>query len=312
MSASVPRHRTILRTAAVCAAVSAAALGPVSGAFAAGPAKGGGPTPADVARCTVTEKVHSLLPVEGAYVEIINRPIPENGPEGPQAVLKDKDGNLLTRDGDIPYGGVNYHHPLNEEAGLKLTDLESGRAKLWQRRPAGGAAFAHTHDFPALPKGCPVRWAAQGEGTHVRTVALADGGSVAKVYRMGPGHYRAEGFFDDGRSFGSLEATPAEPYVAGNLNGMITALSAKGEVASWFAKTRPTGPHNETLADGRTVVRVTELGDQHYRAVLVGGDGRTLGTMEVHGDRKFRSAIKAGSLWAVLETDGGVTSHVAR
>ncbi|MFK8843676.1 hypothetical protein [Streptomyces sp. Ac-502] len=312
MSALLPHRRTALRTLAACAAVTATVLGPASAAFAGSAARTAGPTPADIARCTVTEKVYSVLPIEGAYVEITNRPIPKNGPEGPQAVLKDKDGDLLTRDGDIPYGGVNYNHPLNEEAGLKLTDLDSGRAQLWQRRPSGGVAFDRTHTFPALPKGCPARWEAEGGGTYVRTAKLADGGSIAKIYRMGPAHYRADGFFDDGQSFGSIEATPAEPYDAGNLNGMIIALSSKGEVASWIAKVRPSGPHNETLADGKTVVQVTELGDQHYRAVLVDKDGRTLGTMEVDGERKFRSAIKVGSLWAVLETNGSVTSHVAR
>ncbi|MEU2793065.1 hypothetical protein [Streptomyces sp. NPDC007100] len=175
--------------------------------------------------------------------------------------------------------------------------------------PASGAfAAAPAH---GATEGAQARPEAGG-GAYVRTVKLADGVSVVKVYRVGPGHYRADGFFDDGRPFGSIEATPAEPCDAGNVNGMIIALSSKGEVASWFAKARPTGPHNETLADGKTVARVTELGDQHYRAVLVGQDGRTLGTMEVDGEAKFRAAVKVGSLWAVLETDGGVTSHVAR
>ncbi|KAA6212068.1 hypothetical protein CP973_21550 [Streptomyces albofaciens JCM 4342] len=303
MSALLRHRRTALRTLAACAAVTATVLGPAAAAFADSPARAAGPTPADIARCTVTEKVDSILPIEGAYVEIVNRPIPKYGPEGPQAVLKDKNGNVL--------GGVTYNHPVNEEAGLKLTELDSGRAQLWQRRPAGGVAFLHTHDFPALPKGCPVRWETEGGGTYVRTVKLADGGSIAKIYRMGPDHYRAEGFFQ-GESFGSIKATPATPYVAGNLNGMITALSSKGEVASWIAKARPTGPHNETLADGKTVVRVIELGDQRYRAVLADKGGRTLGMMEVDGDARFRAAIKVGSLWAVLETDGSVTSYVAR
>ncbi|CAM5531050.1 MULTISPECIES: hypothetical protein [Streptomyces] len=160
MSALLPHRRTALRTLAVCAAVTAV-LGPASAAFADSPARVAGPTPADIARCTVTKKVDSILPVEGAYVEIINRPIPKYGPEGPQAVLKDKDGNVL--------GGVTYNHPVNEEAGLKLTNLDSGRAQLWQRRPAGGVVFIPTDDFPALPKGCPIRWEAGTAGpTSVR------------------------------------------------------------------------------------------------------------------------------------------------
>ncbi|MFD7668172.1 hypothetical protein [Streptomyces sp. NPDC059788] len=302
MSALLPHRRTALRTLAACAAATAAVLGPVSGAFADSPSRGTGPTPADIARCTVTKTVPSILPIEGAHVDIINRPIPENGPQGPQAVLKDKDGNLLL-------GGVNYNHPVNEEAGLKLTNLESGRATLWERRSAGGVVFLPTHEFPPLPKGCPVYWGKDSGGTYVRTVKLADD-SIAKIYRIGPDHYRAEGFAD-GHSFGSIEATTAEPYVAGNLNGLIVALSSKGELTSWIAKVRPSGPHNETLADGKTVARVTELGDQHYRAALVDADGRTLATMEVNGEAKFRSAVKVGSLWAVLETDGSITSHVA-
>ncbi|WP_159394026.1 hypothetical protein [Streptomyces sp. NRRL F-5755] len=178
--------------------------------------------------------------------------------------------------------------------------------------PVSGAFAAAPAKSAAASAYTQVRGEADGGGTYVRTVKVADGSSVVKIYRMGPGHYRADGFFDDGQSFGSIEATPAEPYDAGNLNGMIITLSSKGEVASWFAKARPTGPHNETLADGKTVVQVTELGDQHYRAVLVDKDGRTLGTMEVDGEAKFRAATKVGSLWAVLETDGGVTSYVAR
>ncbi|MFJ5675842.1 hypothetical protein [Streptomyces sp. NPDC093097] len=166
-----------------------------------------------------------------------------------------------------------------------------------------------TDTFLALPKGCTVRRGMSDGGTYVRTVKLADGVSVAKIYRMGPGHFRAEGFAY-GSSFGSIEATQAEPYVAGNLNGLITALSSQGELVSWIAQAGPSGPHVETLADGKTVARVTRLGDQHYRAVLVDAGGRTVATMEVDGDATFRSAVKVGSVWAVLETDGSVTSHV--
>lgn len=191
---------------------------------------------------------------------------------------------------------------------LLLTAAACAAVAVTALGPASGAfAAAPAHGATGNAQVRPEA----GGGTYVRTVKAADG-SFVKVYRMGPGHYRADGFFDDGRPFGSIEATPAEPCVAGDLNGMIIALSSKGEVASWFAKVRPTGPHSETLADGKTVVQVTELGDQHYRAVLVGQDGRTLGTMEVDGEARFRAAIKVGSLWAVLETDGGVTSHVAR
>ncbi|OKI09832.1 hypothetical protein A6A06_04135 [Streptomyces sp. CB02923] len=177
---------------------------------------------------------------------------------------------------------------------------------------AGTARHTVTTTIPsALPaEGAHAVHRDAGGGTYVRTVKLADGVSVAKIYRVGPGHYRAEGFAD-GYSFGSIEATPARPYAAGNLNGMITALSSKGELVSWIVKVSPSGPHNETLADGKTVARVTRAGSDGYRAVLVDGMGHTLATMEA-GGATVRSAVKTGSLWAVLEGDGSITSHVAR
>lgn len=59
-------------------------------------------------------------------------------------------------------------------------------------------------------------------GQYVRSVGLSHGVSIAKIYKLGDHHYRAEGFAD-GASFGSIEARPGRPYAAGNLNGMYTA-----------------------------------------------------------------------------------------
>ncbi|MGY5123758.1 hypothetical protein [Streptomyces nigrescens] len=39
--------------------------------------------------------------------------------------------------------------------------------------------------------------------------------------------------FTNGSSFGSIEAGPAKPYAAGNLNGLITALDIDGGIASY-------------------------------------------------------------------------------
>ncbi|WP_030019716.1 hypothetical protein [Streptomyces monomycini] len=73
----------------------------------------------------------------------------------------------------------------------------------------------------------------EGGGQYVRSVDLSDGVSIAKIYKLGDHHYRAQGFAD-GTSFGSIEARPDRPYAAGNLNGMYTALDNDGNVVPWI------------------------------------------------------------------------------
>ncbi|MEU7593085.1 hypothetical protein AB0B79_08625 [Streptomyces sp. NPDC039022] len=155
---------------------------------------------------------------------------------------------------------------------------------------------------------CRLRGTGQDSGQYVRSVDLADGGSVGKVYKLGDHHYRAEGFAD-GVSFGSIEARPDRPYAAGSLNGMYTALDSDGNLVSWIQRTsQGHGAHTEKLVDEETVVKVRSPGDQHHKAEFSRG-GRVLGTVEAAPDRTY-GVFRVGSVWAVLDLGGGIASYV--
>ncbi|MFH8404143.1 hypothetical protein ACH4FX_05110 [Streptomyces sp. NPDC018019] len=172
--------------------------------------------------------------------------------------------------------------------------------------PAAGALAAEAPHPPAAGAGSVAR--AQGGGEYVRSVELPDGVSVGKIYKLGDHHYREEGFAD-GASFGSIEARPDRPYAAGNLNGMFTVLDNNGNVVSWIQRTsQGHGAHTEKLADGETVAKVTALGEQRHKAEF-SRDGRVLGTMEADTDTLY-GVFRIGSVWAVLDLDGGVASYV--
>ncbi|WP_327704623.1 hypothetical protein OG530_25630 [Streptomyces decoyicus] len=169
--------------------------------------------------------------------------------------------------------------------------------------PATGASAA-----PGAPH-APVAEAKAGKGTYLRTVPLADGVSVGKIYQLGEHHFRLEGFAD-GYSFGAIEAGPGKPYVAGNNNGLITLLDNDGNVVSWMqGYLRGSGSHTEKLVDGETVAKVSALGPQRHRAVFSRG-GRVLGSVVADaGSGDPYGALKLGPVWVVLDPDGGVTSY---
>ncbi|WAT99259.1 hypothetical protein [Streptomyces nigrescens] len=181
-------------------------------------------------------------------------------------------------------------------------------AALAALAPAAGAVAAtgapHTAASGTRPAAHP-----DGGGQYVRTVKLADGVSIGKIYKLGEHHFRMEGF-TNGSSFGSIEAGPARPYAAGNLNGMITALDNNGNVVSWIQRSsQGGGPHTEKLADGETVAKVSRLGPQRHKATLSLG-GHVLGSVEAPtGDAPY-GVTRIGGLWVVLDIDGGIASYV--
>ncbi|WP_411135475.1 hypothetical protein [Streptomyces sp. C10] len=79
-------------------------------------------------------------------MELTNRPVPASGPNGPQAVLKDKNGTVVT--------GINFNHPENTEWGLKMTDTRTGPPPP-PRPPPQGHFRPAGHALPRPPKGCP-------------------------------------------------------------------------------------------------------------------------------------------------------------
>ncbi|MGW2024891.1 hypothetical protein [Streptomyces decoyicus] len=180
--------------------------------------------------------------------------------------------------------------------------------------PAAGASAAgpSAAGASAVPRAAHALGAAEakaGKGTYLRTVQLADGVSVGKIYQLGEHHFRLEGFAD-GDSVGSIEAGPGKPYVAGNDNGLITVLDNDGNVMSWMqGYLRGSGSHTEKLVDGVTVAKVSALGPQRHKAVFSRG-GRVLGSVVADADSGDPyGALKLGSIWVVLDPDGGVTSY---
>ncbi|MGY0017454.1 hypothetical protein ACVHNB_00510 [Streptomyces sp. YJ-C3] len=74
---------------------------------------------------------------------------------------------------------------------------------------------------------------------YVKTVELADGVSVAKVYKLDPCHYQAD-IYAHGKKLDTLDAKDRTAY--GQHNGLHVALKSNGTVTSWLDGS---GKHNQ-------------------------------------------------------------------
>ncbi|MER7170146.1 hypothetical protein [Streptomyces mesophilus] len=91
----------------------------------------------------------------------------------------------------------------------------------------GGNTFTLTVDGTVTRKADETRPTRQ----HIRDVKLADGRSVAKVFRLANRHHQAE-IWADGTQYDTLDA--AGRSARGNLNGLIVELQPDGRVTSWI------------------------------------------------------------------------------
>ncbi|MFF1696728.1 hypothetical protein ACFVXC_24475 [Streptomyces sp. NPDC058257] len=133
-----------------------------------------------------------------------------------------------------------------------------------------------------------------------RTQKLVDG-STAKIYKLGGQHYRAD-IVSDGQVVGGLEANGEDTGV--DANGMFVVLTLDGKVHSWMGGEHQ-GPGTFKVAGGWTV-KVTKVGELHYRAEILGNEGAVEGTLEA--DQQDDGAV-ANGVYIVLSAGGEISAH---
>ncbi|MEU5836326.1 hypothetical protein ABZ820_22030 [Streptomyces diacarni] len=132
-----------------------------------------------------------------------------------------------------------------------------------------------------------------------RTQTLVDG-SKAKISKVGGQHYRAE-IVSDGAVIATLDADGRDAGMDGN--GMFVTLTAGGQISSWTDAGQQ-GPGTFSL-EGGWRAKVTEEGEGHFRAEIIGQDG-VMGTMDANGRD---AGLDANGVSIVLTTGGLISSH---
>ena len=157
----------------------------------------------------------------------------------------------------------------------------------------------------ALADGVDAASAAQHAGkpqrTLVRTVALADGVSRAKVYRIGDA-YQADILSADGRKATTLTGGGSVTGV-GRTGGLNAALQPDGRLSSWVGDTTPAGSGGHAVAgDGhKTGVRDGRVVPASTATSASAGTGGTGGT----GTRAIASGpVDALRLNSVADGEG--------
>ena len=133
-----------------------------------------------------------------------------------------------------------------------------------------------------------------------RTQKLVDG-STAKSYKLGSQHYRVD-IVSDGAVVGDLEANGEDTGL--DANGMFVVLTLDGKVHSWMGGEHQ-GPGTFKVAGGWTV-KVTKVGELHYRAEVLGNEGAVEGTLEA--DQHDDGAV-ANGVYIVLSAGGEISAH---
>lgn len=107
----------------------------------------------------------------------------------------------------------------------------------------------------ALAEGIPAASAAHSAAPQplpVKSLALADGVSTAKVYRIAEGAYRADILTSDGRTAASLTSRDGATAVtaAGAVGDLHAALDSEGRLTSWVGDAPARGGDHTVAADG--------------------------------------------------------------
>lgn len=134
----------------------------------------------------------------------------------------------------------------------------------------------------------------------VRKQTLADG-STAEIRKVGAQHYRAE-IVSHGDVLATLDANGKDAGL--DANDMFVVLTLDGKVHSWMGGGQ-SGPGTFELAGGWTA-KVTQVGDLHYRAEILGLDGSVMGTLEAD---EQDAGLVANGIYIVLSAGGVISAH---
>ncbi|MFD0380303.1 hypothetical protein [Streptomyces sp. NPDC127112] len=126
-----------------------------------------------------------------------------------------------------------------------------------------------------------------GKRVYVTTVKLADG-SVAKVYKVGEGHFEAD-VIARGAKLDTLVSKGGKPAYGQN-NGMHVVLHPNGTVTSWTGGGKPKperkdevrkgAPVRITMPDGR-IAKLIDRGPKDKRVEISMPNGNVLGTVDL-------------------------------
>ncbi|MFE9346260.1 hypothetical protein [Streptomyces olivaceus] len=185
---------------------------------------------------------------------------------------------------------------LTAAAAFSLTAFQGGSTDA-SASPASKDAVSISHSTDAGGAGgAKIR-----AGATAATETLADG-STARVSKLGDLHYTAE-IVSDGSVVATLEA---DQHDAGlDANGMYVVLGIDGEIHSWMGGEHY-GPGTYELEGGWTA-EVTKLGEQHYRADILDGEGAVVATLDAD---EQDAGLDANDSYIVLSTRGVISSHV--
>ncbi|AZS72246.1 hypothetical protein DDE74_15915 [Streptomyces lydicus] len=135
----------------------------------------------------------------------------------------------------------------------------------------------------------------------VRTQPLADGVSKAEIYKVGGQHYRAK-IVARGSALATLEAKEQDAGL--DANDMFVVLTSDGQVRSWMGGGHQ-GPGTFKIAGGWTV-KVTKVGELHYRAQFLSPSGDADDTVEAN---QHDIGFVANGVNVVLSAGGVISAH---
>ncbi|MGW3011710.1 hypothetical protein ACWC9R_23180 [Streptomyces sp. NPDC001219] len=137
--------------------------------------------------------------------------------------------------------------------------------------------------------------------SQVRTQRLADGVSTAEISKVGSQHYRAK-IVARGSVLATLEAKGQDAGL--DANDMFLVLTADGQVRSWMGGGHQ-GPGTFKIAGGWTV-KVTKVGELHYRAQFISPSGDADDTVEAN---QHDIGFVANGVNVVLSAGGVLSAH---
>ncbi|OIV38645.1 hypothetical protein BIV57_04440 [Mangrovactinospora gilvigrisea] len=137
-------------------------------------------------------------------------------------------------------------------------------------------------------------------GSSYRTQHLADGVSVARIYDLGNQHYRAD-IVHDGDVLATIETGETDAGL--DANDMFVTLTLDGQVHSWMGGGQQS-PGTFHLAGGWTA-KVTQVGELHYRAQIIGNDG-VAATIDAD---QHDTGLDANGIYIVLSAGGIISAH---
>ncbi|MEU8916163.1 hypothetical protein [Streptomyces nigrescens] len=135
----------------------------------------------------------------------------------------------------------------------------------------------------------------------VRTQRLADGVSTAEISKVGDQHYRAK-IVARGSVLATLEAKGQDAGL--DANDMFLVLTSDGQVRSWMGGGHQ-GPGTFKIAGGWTV-KVTKVGELHYRAQFLSPSGDADDTVEAN---QHDIGFVANGVNVVLSAGGVISAH---